>query len=186
MATAAKCHLDISYFFQQLTSAEQRFLILDFDSTLARLDPGQAPRFPYPYVTDLLECIAASAHTRLIVASTRQSSDVASLFACPDVEIWGADGVERIAPAACGNKTQRVPFRIHARTGSHPRRTLINQRSSRHPLAYLVGTNGPKQDKEFFVVPELHLSKTQVLTAMPQPLAQFLAEWLRVCAGEVC
>ena len=186
MATAVKCSLNTSYFFQQLASADKRFLILDFDTTLARLAAGQAPRFPCPLVADLLECIAASARTRLIVASTRPTHEIAPLLTCPDIEIWGSDGLERIAPATRGSKTQRVTFRIDSRRGTHSRRTLINHRSARYPLAYLVGTAGLESENELFIVPELHLTKTRGLTAMPETLIQFLAEWLRVCAGEVC
>jgi hypothetical protein len=190
MATAVKCHLDTGYFFQQLASAEKRFLILDFDSTIARLNGAPESRFPCPRVSDLLECIAASAHTRLILASTASPRELKPALAWPDCEIWACDGQQRIAPGAPGSQTKRVPLSVHSQVGNDNdcRRTLIDQRSSHHPLAYLVGATGVATDSahEMFVVPELHLSKTQVLTVTPEPLVQFLTEWLRVCAGEIC
>ncbi len=188
MATAAKCRLDTGYFFQQLASAEKRFLILDFDSTIARLNPSPTSRFPYPRVTDLLECIAASAHTRLILASAAPPRELKPALAWPDCEIWACDGQDRIAPGAPGSHAERVPLHLHGQDEKDRRRTLIEQRSSRFPLAYLVGTPNLLADSahDLFVVPELHLSKTPVLTATPEPLVQFLAEWLLVCAGEIC
>jgi hypothetical protein len=185
MATAAKCAHDTGYFFEQIASAEKRFLILDFESTIARLNDSPAARFPCPRVTDLLECIAASAHTRLILASAAPPRELEPALAWPDCEIWACDGQQRIAPGAPGSHAERVPLLVHGQGGSKCRRTLINQRSSRHPLAYLVGA-ATDSAHELFVVPELHLSKTQVLTTTPEPLVQFLAEWLRVCSGEIC
>lgn len=186
MATAAKCHLDTNYFFQQLASAEKRFLILDFDSTIARLDSSSASRFPYPQVNDLLECIAVSAHTRLIVASALPIRELQPLLAFSDAEVWGHDGLERSVPSAFGNRAPSIPLSIHTQAIADRRRSLIDQRCARYPLAYLVGSAARADDREFFVAPELHIDNAQVLMAAPEPLVQFLADWLRVCAGEIC
>ncbi len=185
MATAAKCHLDTNYFFQQIASADKRFLILDFDTTIARLSDPPASRFPYPRISDLLECIAASTRTRLILASAAPPQSLTHALACPDFEVWASDGQQRIVPAAPGSKTQRVPMQVRSQAGYDCRRTLIQKRSCRYPVAYLVGA-ATVGTQELFVIPELHLSKSQVLTAMPEPLVQFLADWLRACAGEIC
>lgn len=185
MASAATCQLDTSSFFQQLATAEQSFLVLDFDTTVAQMSGSRAPRFPFPPVTDLIECIAASARTRLIVASTATTGELASMLPCPDLELWGSDGLERIAPIACGNEIHRVPLRVQSQERSG-RRELIDQRCAKHPLAYLVGAGEVSAEGEFSVVPEFHLTRNEVFTATPEPLVQFLAEWLRVRSGEVC
>ncbi len=187
MATVANCHLDTGYFFQQIASAEKRFLILDFDTTIAKLGDAPARHVPYPSVPDLLECIAASAHTRLILASTAAPDALESALACSDFEVWACDGQQRIVPTMPG-KTQRVPMMVRSKAGSDCRHGLIRQRSWRYPVAYLVGAAaGYGSDvEELFVIPELHLGKNKVLTATPEPLVQFLVDWLRVCAGEIC
>lgn len=188
MATAAKCHLDSSYFFQQIASADRRFLILDFDSTIARLNDSAATRFPYPRIPDLLECIAASGKTRLILASTAPADRLTAALACPDFEIWACDGQQRIVPAAPGSRSTRVPLQVNSQAGSDCRRSLIQKRSCQYPVAYLVGetTYASDSTQELYVIPELYLSKTQALTATPEPLVQFLADWLRACVGEIC
>ena len=187
MATAANVRLDTGYFFQQIASADKRFLILDFDTTVAKLSDAPATRFPYPNARDLLECIAASSRTRLILASTAEPDALASALACPDFEVWACDGQQRLVPTTPG-RTQRVPLTVRSKAGNDCRHSLIRQRSWRYPVAYLVGaTAGYGADmQELFIVPELHLGKNQVLTATPEPLVQFLAEWLRACAGEIC
>ncbi len=185
MATAAKCHFDSIHFFQQIASADRRFLILDFDTTIARLSDLPASRFPYPRVTDLLECIAANARTRLILASAARATALTPALACPDFELWACDGQQRIVPAAPGSKSERVPLQVRSQAGDDCRRALIQKRSSRYPVAYLVGACAG-DGRELYVVPELYFAKTQVLTATPEPLVQFLADWLRACAGEIC
>lgn len=182
MATAAKPSLDTTCFFQQLASADKRFLILDFDTTIAKL-PSNPSRYLYAHVPDLLECIAASGRTRLILASSASPAELLPSLVCPDFEIWACDGRQRIVPVTPGNSAERVPMQVRG-SRDEGRRGLIQKRSCRYPVAYLVGA-GIDSD-ELFVTPELHFSKTQVLTGAPEPLVQFLADWLRACAGEVC
>jgi hypothetical protein len=186
MATAATTGIDTRYFFQQLASAEKRFLVLDFDTTLAHMDGAHAARFPLPVIGDLLEMIAATARTRLVLATSAPNRELALSLACPDLEIWGTNGLEKVVPATCRSDMKRVPLRVHTQTSGDRRHTLIMQRCARHPLAYLVGAAGFHPGDDLFVIPELHLNNKQVLTGMPESLVQFLAEWLRVCAGEVC
>lgn len=90
---------DIGQFMQEVGSAAQRALLLDYDGTLApfRIERDQA--VPYPGVLDLLSAIIAAPRTRVVVISGRWTQDLLPLLPIePRPEIWGSHGWERLHP----------------------------------------------------------------------------------------
>ncbi len=187
MATAVRPQLDTSLFFQHLASAEKRALILDFDTTLARA-AAAVSRFPYPNALGLLECIIASGRSRVVVVTSRAARKLAGIAGLAEAEIWGSDGLERIPPQLPGSTGRRAPLCVKAPVEAGMRRTLIDALASRGPVAYLVGRPEPagRSASRCEVLPELHIHGAGRVAAAPEPLVQFLADWLRACCGEVC
>lgn len=84
-------------FFQQLASAPQRVLLLDYDGTLAPFTTNRSNARPYPAVRELLDRILALGTTRLIVISGRTARELPGLLGMANMpEIWGAHVLERI------------------------------------------------------------------------------------------
>lgn len=87
-------------FWDRVGSAEQRFLGLDYDGTLApfAIDPMQA--LPLPGIPDLLRTLAALDGTRLAIVSGRPVGEVMALLphlpatfaGSHGYELWPADG----------------------------------------------------------------------------------------------
>lgn len=83
-------------FFEQLGSASQRVLLLDYDGTLAPFQIERDHAFPYPEVPPLLSRIIASG-TRVVLISGRPVREVVLLSGIhPHPEIWGSHGMERL------------------------------------------------------------------------------------------
>jgi trehalose 6-phosphate phosphatase len=86
-------------FFEQLEGAGTSALLLDYDGTLAPFTPQRARATPYPSVPQLLDAIARTGRTRLVVISGRAAADVAALLPLGQrPEIWGSHGLERLMP----------------------------------------------------------------------------------------
>lgn len=89
--------LNLDEFFQRVARAPQRALLLDYDGTLApfRVDRGVA--LPYPQTVPLLNDIAATTGTRLMLISGRAIDDLVPLVSAlnPAPEMWGSHGWER-------------------------------------------------------------------------------------------
>ncbi len=160
MATLPRPILETTFFFQQLAHARRSVLLLDFESTIARLGDAD-PRFPYPTVNDLLECIAMTTATRVIVASR---------LAAQELRRW------------------RIPMgaEVYAReTGAR-----LAEMGFDAPVAYLRGephTLTPVGGRmRLWVRPEYHLGRSKRVLAPAEELVQFLVDWLRASAGEVC
>lgn len=85
-----------SPFLEQLRSASERVLMLDYDGTLAPFTPERGKALPYPGILPLLARIMA-ADTRLVLITGRTASELAELLGLrPHPEIWGSHGVERL------------------------------------------------------------------------------------------
>src|SRR5438094_2530699 len=85
------------WFFQDVSAAKHRVLLLDYDGTVAPFSPDRRRAFPYPRIPGLLGQIMTSCGTRLIMVSGRAASEVSRLLGLhPAPEIWGTHGLERI------------------------------------------------------------------------------------------
>jgi len=83
-------------FLEQLKTAEQRVLLLDYDGTLAPFRAARDHAFPYPGIPYLVSRIM-SVGTRVVMVSGRRAEEVAALSGIrPQPEIWGSHGLERI------------------------------------------------------------------------------------------
>ncbi len=84
-------------FFLELGLARRAVLLLDYDGTIAPFSVHRNRAFPYPTVPELLDCIASTCHTRLVLISGRPAREIPPLLGLvPPPEIWGAYGLERL------------------------------------------------------------------------------------------
>jgi len=89
----------LEFFRQQMQSASQRVLLLDYDGTLAPFQLERNKAFPYPGVREILDKIEASGMTRLIIVSGRAVKDLLPLLGLKNLpELWGSHGFERRLP----------------------------------------------------------------------------------------
>jgi trehalose 6-phosphate phosphatase len=91
--------IDMTAFYDQLASASERVLMLDYDGTLAPFKVCPEEAVPYPGVSETLSALMAQDNTRVVIVSGRRATEVASLLPLGrPPEIWGAHGWERISP----------------------------------------------------------------------------------------
>jgi trehalose-phosphatase len=83
-------------FLQQLKTAPSSALLLDYDGTLAPFHVDRNQAFPYPGAISILEKIARSGGTKIIIISGRPIVELRTLLApMNNLEIWGTHGLER-------------------------------------------------------------------------------------------
>jgi trehalose 6-phosphate phosphatase len=83
-------------FLQQLKTAPSSALLLDYDGTLAPFHVDRNRAFPYPGVISILERIAQSSRTTVIIISGRPIVELRALLAPMNyLEMWGTHGLER-------------------------------------------------------------------------------------------
>ncbi len=161
MATLARPLMETSSFFQHLARTRRSVLILDFETTLGRLRQAKS-RLPYPSVDELLDCIAMMTVTRIIVASSLPSAELGRHRLPNGAEIWGG----------------------------RARRVRLDELAFGAPAAWLTGephTVTPVSGRtRLWVRPVYHLGGIRPVLAPVEELGQFLLDWLRACAGEVC
>lgn len=108
--------VDLTAFFERLSHAPARLLMLDYDGTLAPFHVQPECAVPYPEVAAVLEEIVAAGTTRVVIVSGRPAGEVAPLLALASrPEIWGSHGWERLLPD--GRRTVEEP-------GAEARRSL--------------------------------------------------------------
>ena len=96
---ALKPGLDLPQVLRTVDQAENRLLLLDFDGTLSPLHPDRHAARPYAGVPQMLDRIAHTANTRLVVISGRPCREVAHLLETRrQPEIWGSHGAECLLP----------------------------------------------------------------------------------------
>jgi trehalose 6-phosphate phosphatase len=97
-APAVRNDADIfSIFFQRVSEASQRLLILDYDGTIAPFSVDRRRALPYPTLPELLDTIMSTCHTRLVLVTGRSAGDIPGLLGIkPHPEIWGVHGLERV------------------------------------------------------------------------------------------
>jgi len=89
--------LNLDSFFDSFAKAQERFLLLDYDGTLAPFRIKRDQAFPYPGVTELLNDIRQTQTTQLIIISGRAIQDLIPLLNLASLpEIWGSHGWEHL------------------------------------------------------------------------------------------
>jgi hypothetical protein len=78
-----------------------------------------------------------------------------------------------------------VPFCIHPCQQTTALPKLLASLCAGGPVAYVMGEARHRADR-LFVRPEFHLSPTEVAFGGREDFVQFLVDWLRACAGEIC
>ena len=91
---------EMDAFFEDVTRARQRALLLDYDGTLAPFHVNRLAAFPYLGIPELLlSIIMGSTHTRVVFITGRPAMELKSLLPfVPAPEIWGSHGLERLDP----------------------------------------------------------------------------------------
>jgi trehalose 6-phosphate phosphatase len=83
-------------FLQQLKTALSSALLLDYDGTMAPFHVDRNRAFPYPGAISILENIARSSRTKVIIISGRPIVELRALLApMNNLEMWGTHGLER-------------------------------------------------------------------------------------------
>jgi hypothetical protein len=186
MATTARLHINTGYFFQQIACAERSTLVIDYDTTLRTLANPQRSAIPVPTVRELLDCIVMGRRTRVIVASTDDAREVLAALVPPYPEIWGRGGRERIT-AGAAEAADGLCLLAHPQRQTDMFSILLTNLSTTGPVAYLKGdTCTGVAANRFFVHPEFRLSEGEVSLGAAEEFVQFLVDWLRACAGEIC
>lgn len=97
MSTATVRINDVEAFFQQLTDAKRRVLLIDYDGTIAPFQVDRTKAVPYPTIPELLDSIMATCGTRVVLISGRNAREIPPLLGIrPHPEIWGSHGFERL------------------------------------------------------------------------------------------
>lgn len=97
MSTATVRINDVEIFFQQITDAKRRVLLVDYDGTIAPFQVDRTKAVPYPSIPELLDSIMATCGTRVVLISGRSAREIPPLLGLrPHPEIWGSHGFERL------------------------------------------------------------------------------------------
>lgn len=84
-------------FFETLSTADARALLLDYDGTLAPFHVDRSKSIPYPAIEALIQKMLTAQHTRIVVISGRSATDLLPLLRFdPQPEIWASHGRERL------------------------------------------------------------------------------------------
>jgi trehalose-phosphatase len=84
-------------FLQTVAQASEGILLLDYDGTLAPFQERRDRAYPYPGVALILQEIVRHGHTRVVVISGRDASEVVPLLNIhPHPEVWGIHGLQRM------------------------------------------------------------------------------------------
>jgi trehalose 6-phosphate phosphatase len=91
--------LQIESLMNEVRSARQSLLMLDYDGTLAPFCANRREARPYPGVAEILQAIADTQKTRLVIVSGRDAREILQLLDLePAPEMWGFHGLQRINP----------------------------------------------------------------------------------------
>lgn len=84
-------------FFDSLSTATMRVLLLDYDGTLAPFRKIRDEAVPYAGLSELLDKIQDAERTRIVIISGRSVDDILPLLGLRNIpEIWGCHGWERL------------------------------------------------------------------------------------------
>jgi len=85
-------------FFERVSRAAARALLLDYDGTLAPFTPDRTRAFPYREIPEVIAQIMRC-QTRVVLISGRPATELLFLSGIhPHPEIWGSHGAERLHP----------------------------------------------------------------------------------------
>jgi len=91
--------VNLKTFFERISSARERVLMLDYDGTLAPFQVRPERATPYPGVVEALDEIMQGGDTRVVIISGRRAADLTRLLPLrKQPEIWGGHGWERLSP----------------------------------------------------------------------------------------
>lgn len=97
--STAPASSSIDIFFDQVCSASQRILMLDYDGTLAPFTANRSRALPYGSIPELLDAINSTCRTRVVIISGRPALEITSLLDTHfHPEVWGVHGLERVYP----------------------------------------------------------------------------------------
>jgi trehalose-phosphatase len=84
-------------FLESAAEAAQRVLMIDYDGTVAPFATDRSRAFPYPRVPKLLDVVAKTCSTRVIIITGGPADRIGPLLGLrPSPETWGAYGLERL------------------------------------------------------------------------------------------
>jgi len=86
----------ISAFYEEVSLAQERALILDYDGTLAPFSADRLQATPYPGIPALLDNIRKTTNSRVVLVSGRRAAEVAMLLDLGEIEVWGCHGLSRL------------------------------------------------------------------------------------------
>lgn len=91
--------IDLQAFFDRLSQAPGRVLLVDYDGTLAPFDERPERARPWPAAARVLEELMDQHGTRVVIVSGRALEDLLPLLPFKRrPEIWGAHGWQRLLP----------------------------------------------------------------------------------------
>lgn len=82
-----------------VAGTNESLLMLDYDGTLAPFCSHPDEALPYPGLLPVIQAIANSGRSRVVIISGRNAHDIAPLLdLVPRPEIWGLHGLQRLFP----------------------------------------------------------------------------------------
>ena len=102
----------IADFLRGVENAQYSALLLDYDGTLAPFSVDRDRALPFAGIVEVLQDIAQSGRTRLVVITGRDARQVGPLLGLtPSPEIWGSHGLQRLRPnGAC--EMPKIPITV--------------------------------------------------------------------------
>lgn len=98
-AVATVFRSDYSAFLDEVASAQERLLLLDYDGTLAPFTVQRTRAVPYRRIPSLIDSLMTACRTRVVVVTSRAARDIPPLLGVdPYPEIRGSYGLERLLP----------------------------------------------------------------------------------------
>jgi trehalose-phosphatase len=176
-AVAAKPDSDLlGEFFEQLCLARNRVLLLDYDGTIAPFSVQRNRAFPYPTISELLDCIVSTCRTRVVLISGRAAREIPPLLGLtPHPEIWGSHGIERLRADGSHHVARVSDAAQHALTQADARlqEAGIEGMAERKPGAVAVHWRGLSP----WSVEKARAKAYSVLAPLAGPTGLLLAEF---------
>jgi trehalose 6-phosphate phosphatase len=105
----AETQLHLDRFLRTVAKARRSLLLLDYDGTLAPFHEDRDQAFPHPGIPQVLREIVRNGHTRVVIVSGRDASEIGPLLGiAPIPEVWGLHGLQRKKP---GGSVETVRIR---------------------------------------------------------------------------